>query len=178
MAPGGRVYRQTTITGASTQANRSFDPSNSNNPTPNTDDSTRIRKGRGRTMGKGLEKMKKSIGRKMGVNEHGGVEPNRIEFYKSTHYSSEKGWSSPEAETNYNKMSDLRARSIFKENSMTIDEIADNVLGTRSGYIKGLGYGPKPNTTKATKRRKTELEESLRRAKEDVATAQHGLQNV
>ncbi|XP_019267614.1 PREDICTED: uncharacterized protein LOC109244911 isoform X2 [Nicotiana attenuata] len=68
MAPGGRVSRQTTITGASTQASRSSDPSNSNNPTPNTDDSTRIRKGRGRTMGKGLEKMKKSMGRKMVID--------------------------------------------------------------------------------------------------------------
>jgi len=36
MAPGGRVSRQTTITGASTQASRLSDPSNSNNPTPNT----------------------------------------------------------------------------------------------------------------------------------------------
>ncbi|XP_070036108.1 uncharacterized protein [Nicotiana tomentosiformis] len=329
MAPGGRVSRQTTITGASTQASRSSDLSNSNNTIPNTYDSTRIRKGRGRTMGKGLEKMEKSIGRKMvidipvgkgrpveaissaklsnelgiisrnflllpnkwkeltredkdaalirfhfeinldehytkdscedilknrsrqwcyklknliecasseeearkievpelipenwnrqcdmwaypehkrryeinkvnrtklksnhfmgsrafvaaraeiGVNEHGGVEPNRIEFYKSTHYSSEKGWSSPEAETNYNKMRDLRARSVSEENPMTIDEIADNVLGTRSGYIKGLGYGPKPITTTTTKRRTAELEDSLRRAKEDAATAQHGLQ--
>ncbi|OIT29738.1 hypothetical protein A4A49_27513, partial [Nicotiana attenuata] len=111
-----------------------------------------------------------------GVKEHEGVEPNRIEFYKSTHYSSEKGWSSPEAETNYNKMRDLRAWSISEENPMTIDEIVDNVLGTRSGYIKGLGYGPKPSTTTATKRRTAELEDALRRAKEDAATAQHGLQ--
>ncbi|KAK9031922.1 hypothetical protein V6N11_056208 [Hibiscus sabdariffa] len=27
----------------------------------------------------------------------------------------------------------------------TIDDIMDEVLGTRSGYIPGLGYGPKPN---------------------------------
>ncbi|XP_019263142.1 PREDICTED: uncharacterized protein LOC109240913 [Nicotiana attenuata] len=68
MAPGGRASRQTTITGASTRASRSSDPSNSNNPTPNTDDSSRIRKVRGRTMRKGLEKMKKSIGRKMVID--------------------------------------------------------------------------------------------------------------
>uniref|UniRef100_M1BN92 Uncharacterized protein n=1 Tax=Solanum tuberosum TaxID=4113 RepID=M1BN92_SOLTU len=30
-----------------------------------------------------------------------GVEPDRIEFYKHTHYTSEKGWSSLEAETHY-----------------------------------------------------------------------------
>nr|XP_016498266.1 PREDICTED: uncharacterized protein LOC107817019 isoform X1 [Nicotiana tabacum] len=73
-------------------------------------------------------------------------------------------------------MRDLRARSVSEENPMTIDEIVDNVLGTRSGYIKGLGYGPKPNTTTTTKRRTTELEDALRRAKEDAATTQHGLQ--
>ncbi|XP_070058201.1 uncharacterized protein [Nicotiana tomentosiformis] len=72
-------------------------------------------------------------------------------------------------------MRDLRARSVSEQNPMTIDEIADNVLGTRSGYIKGLGYGPKPNTTTSTKRT-AELEDSLRRVKEDAATAQHGLQ--
>lgn len=27
----------------------------------------------------------------------------------------------------------------------TIDSVVDEVLGTRSSYIKGLGYGPKPN---------------------------------
>jgi len=32
-----------------------------------------------------------------------GVEPDRIEFYKHTHYTSEKGWSSLEAETHYVK---------------------------------------------------------------------------
>ena len=29
-------------------------------------------------------------------------------------------------------------------NALSPDEICDRVLGTRSGYIKGLGYGPKP----------------------------------
>jgi hypothetical protein len=31
----------------------------------------------------------------------------------------------------------------------TIDSIVDEVLGTRSSYIKGLGYGPKPNKQNA-----------------------------
>ncbi|OIT39101.1 hypothetical protein A4A49_61725, partial [Nicotiana attenuata] len=110
-----------------------------------------------------------------GCEEHEGVDPDRIEFYKNTHYSSE-GWSSPEAETIYNEIRNLRARSVSEENSMTIDEIADNVLGTRSGYIKAIGYGPKPSTIKTTKRRTSELEDSLRRAKEDIAIAQHNLQ--
>ncbi|WMV54487.1 hypothetical protein MTR67_047872 [Solanum verrucosum] len=184
MAPGGRVFKQTTLTGETIQDTQSLDESNNHTPAVNTNDSTRIRNSRGKTRGKGLEKMKKAQGRKMKIeipigkgrptkpdqsaklsNELGiiarnflllpnkwkeltredkdaalircheeartievpeltpenwnrlcdmwinpehksktnpeGVEPDRIEFYKHTHYMSEKGWSSLEAETHY-----------------------------------------------------------------------------
>ncbi|WMV29582.1 hypothetical protein MTR67_022967 [Solanum verrucosum] len=155
MAPGGRVFKQTTLTGEIIQDTQSLDESNNHTPAVNTNDSTRIRNSRGKTRGKGLEKMKKAQGRKMKIeipvgkgrptkpdqsaklsNElgiiarnflllpnkwkeltredkdatlircHGktnpeGVEPDRIEFYKHTDYTSEKGWSSLEAETHY-----------------------------------------------------------------------------
>ncbi|KAM3324186.1 hypothetical protein P3S67_005337 [Capsicum chacoense] len=90
--------------------------------------------------------------------EYEGVEPDRIEFYKHTHYTSEKGWSSEEAKNKYNNITDLKALYTFGESSMTIDEIMDVVLGKKSGYIKGFGYGPKPNTTRETQRRTIELE--------------------
>ncbi|XP_049372582.1 uncharacterized protein LOC125837525 [Solanum verrucosum] len=112
----------------------------------------------------------------MGGTKPEGVEPDRIEFYKHTHYTSEKGWSSLQAETHYNNMIDLKDIYTSGESSMTIDEIVDTVLGTKSGYIKGLGYGPKPNTTRATQRRTTELEDSLKKAKQEAASAQHDLQ--
>ncbi|KAG5615572.1 hypothetical protein H5410_015396 [Solanum commersonii] len=105
-----------------------------------------------------------------------GVEPNRIEFYKNTHYSNEKDWASEEAETNYNNMINLKALYTLGESSMTIDEIVDAILGKNSGYIKGLGYGLKPNTNRATQRRTTELEDSLRKTKEEVVSVQLGLQ--
>ncbi|XP_016541542.1 uncharacterized protein LOC107842295 [Capsicum annuum] len=111
-----------------------------------------------------------------GEKEFEGVEPDRIEFYKHTHYTSEKGWSSEEVETNYNNMNDLKALYTSGESSMTIDEIVDVVLGTKSGYIKGLGYGPKPNTTRATQRRMTVLEDSLKKVKLEAASAQNELQ--
>ena len=41
-----------------------------------------------------------------------------------------------------------------------IDTIVDEVLDVRSGYIKGLGYGPKP-TTKVSNAKVVELEASL-----------------
>ena len=54
-----------------------------------------------------------------------------------------------------NSMNDLKAiYTSGGESSMTIDEIVDAILGTKSGYIKGLGYGPKPDTTRATQRKR------------------------
>ncbi|KAG5610640.1 hypothetical protein H5410_021921 [Solanum commersonii] len=105
--------------------------------------------------------------RKCGTKPEG-VKPYRIEFYKRTHYTSEKRWSSVEAETHYNNMIDLKDISASGEPSMTIDEIVDTVLRTKSGYIKGLSYGRKPNTTRATQRRMAELEYSLKKAKQEA----------
>ncbi|KAH0764864.1 hypothetical protein KY285_000735 [Solanum tuberosum] len=113
----------------------------------------------------------------LGENEPEKVEPDKIEFYKHTHYKSKKGWSSLEAETQYNNMKDLKDLYTSGEASMTTDEIVDTVLGTKSGYIRGLGYGPKPNTTRATQRKTAELEDSLRKAKQEAASAQNNLQN-
>ena len=73
-------------------------------------------------------------------------------------------------------MNDLKALYSEGDSTMTIDEIVDVVLGKKSGYLKGLGYGPKPNTARATQRRTAELEDSLRKAKEEAANAQDDLQ--
>ncbi|KAF3640063.1 hypothetical protein FXO38_22303 [Capsicum annuum] len=119
-----------------------------------------------------------------GEKEHEGIDPDRIEFYKHTHYMSQKGWLSEEAETNYNNITDLKALYTSGESSMTIDEIVDDVLGTKLEYIKGLGYGPKghgygpkPNTTRETQRRMAELEDSLKKAKQEAVSAQMSYKN-
>ncbi|PHT36194.1 hypothetical protein CQW23_23894 [Capsicum baccatum] len=105
-----------------------------------------------------------------------GVKSDKIDFYKYFHYSTEKEWSFEQAEANYNSMNDLKDLYTSGESTMTIDEIVDAVLGKKSGYIKGLGYGPKPDTTRATQRRATELEDSLKMVKEEASTVQHDLQ--
>ncbi|PHT45264.1 hypothetical protein CQW23_14422 [Capsicum baccatum] len=112
----------------------------------------------------------------IGEKEHAGVEPGRIEFYKNTYYTGEKEESSKEVENKYNNITDLKALHTSGEASMTIDKIVDVVLSTKSGYIKGLGYGHKPNTTRATQNRTAELEDSLKKAKQEAARAQHELQ--
>ncbi|KAG5589688.1 hypothetical protein H5410_040202 [Solanum commersonii] len=250
MAPGGRVYKQKTLIGQTVSSAQSVDESNKCTPATATNNTARFKRGRGKTRGKRLEKMKKALGEKMvieilakkgrpvkaekfeiNLDEHyvkdsceeilknrsqqwryklkkmfesalseevarkievpeqtpkigigfgdttfEGVEPDRIEFYKNKHYSNEKGWASEEAETNYNNMIDLKALYTSGESSMTIDEIVDAILSKKSGYIEGLGYGPKPNTNRATQRRTTELEDSLRKTKEEAVSVQLGLQ--
>uniref|UniRef100_M1DU51 Uncharacterized protein n=1 Tax=Solanum tuberosum TaxID=4113 RepID=M1DU51_SOLTU len=64
-------------------------------------------------------------------------------------------------------MIDLKALYTSGESSMTIDEIVDAILSKKSGYIKGLGYGPKLTT---------ELEDSFRKTKEEASSVQLGLQ--
>ncbi|XP_039137470.1 uncharacterized protein LOC120275053 [Dioscorea cayenensis subsp. rotundata] len=39
-------------------------------------------------------------------------------------------------------------KAIDENQDVDVDKICDEVLGTRSGYIKGLGYGPKPNASR------------------------------
>ncbi|KAM3216427.1 hypothetical protein P3L10_025868 [Capsicum annuum] len=194
MAPGGGVFRQTTLTGGTIEATQSLDESNSPTPVVNTDDSARLRKGRGRTRGKGLEKMKKAMGSKMKIEiPIGKGRPTKP--IQSTKLSNELGiiarnflplpnkWKELTREDKdaalircHNNMNDLKALYTSGESSMTIDEIVDVVLGTKSGYIKGLGYGPKPNTTRATQRRMTVLEDSLKKVKLEAASAQNELQ--
>ncbi|OMO51247.1 hypothetical protein CCACVL1_29910 [Corchorus capsularis] len=72
-------------------------------------------------------------------------EPDRIEFFKATHYSEAKGWSTIAAQNAYEKMIQMLNETPEEgKEPMTVDEIMDKVLGTSSGYVKGLGYGPKP----------------------------------
>ncbi|PHT45563.1 hypothetical protein CQW23_14721 [Capsicum baccatum] len=82
-------------------------------------------------------------------------------------------WNDPKHKNN---MNDLKALYTSGESSMTIDEIVNAILGTKFGYIKDLGYGPKPNTTRATQRRTAELEDSLKKTKLEVASTQNELQ--
>lgn len=47
-------------------------------------------------------------------------------------------------------------------NPMTVDQVYDVVMGTRSGYIKGMGNGPKPQTSRSTRASTSHLEEQMK----------------
>ena len=49
----------------------------------------------------------------------------------------------------------------------SIDNIVDEVLGTRLGYTKGLGYGPKPSSSRS-KANHVNLEESLKKTQDEL----------
>ncbi|KAG5632844.1 hypothetical protein H5410_004561, partial [Solanum commersonii] len=232
LAPGGRVFKQTTLTGEIIQDTQSLDELNHPTPLVNTDASTRIKNGRGKTRGKGLEKMKKAMISKMKIDipvgkgrptilDQSAKLSNEFEINLDEHYVKDSCedilknrslqwcyklkqlfksarlekearkievpeltpenwnrlcdmWIDPKHKNN---MKDLKDLYTSGEASMIIDEIVDTVLGTKSGYIRGLGYGPKPNTTRATQRKMAELEDSLRKAKQEAGSAQNNLQN-
>ncbi|KAK9030443.1 hypothetical protein V6N11_031870 [Hibiscus sabdariffa] len=94
-------------------------------------------------------------------------EPNRMDFFKATHYSNEKGWTSSNAQTTYEKMVELQSTPVEEgAEPKTIDNIVDEVLGTRSGYITGLGYGPKPK--KNSSANTIDLEKSLKNKEDEL----------
>ncbi|KAF3658841.1 hypothetical protein FXO37_14243 [Capsicum annuum] len=134
-----------------------------------SDDTSRIKKRPEKTRGKGLEKLKRTLEKKMIIEILVGKERtakkrcqvnkiNRSKL-KCNHIMGSKAFSVARAEIN--SMNDLKALYTSGESSMTIDEIVDVVLSKKLGYIKGLGYGPKPDTITATQRRAVELEDSL-----------------
>ncbi|KAG1334151.1 putative Transposase, Ptta/En/Spm, plant [Cocos nucifera] len=51
--------------------------------------------------------------------------------------------------------------------ALTLDQICDTVLGTRFGYVCGLGHGPKPIGSSSRNRA---LESSNRELREELAT--------
>ncbi|KAI3856925.1 hypothetical protein MKW92_028150 [Papaver armeniacum] len=89
----------------------------------------------------------------------------QIEFYKLTHRKMTFG---PviQPEENYGKMLELRAAPTPEGSTPLTDaQICEQVLGVRSGYVKGLGHGyEKPSSSSIEYN--AELGEALRRADE------------
>ncbi|XP_031107366.1 uncharacterized protein LOC116012037 isoform X3 [Ipomoea triloba] len=93
--------------------------------------------------------------------EEGGFMPDRIALFKFTRCKNDK-WITPEAEETYQKMITMLETSTSDGNPMTVDQVYDVVMGTRSGYIKGMGNGPKPQTSRSTRASTSHLEEQMK----------------
>lgn len=73
-------------------------------------------------------------------------------------------------------MKDLKNVHTSGEDSMSTHEIVNIVLGTRSGYIRTWLWS-KTEYYKSYTRKMAELEDSLRKVKQEVASAENNLQN-
>ncbi|KAG6527766.1 hypothetical protein ZIOFF_009895 [Zingiber officinale] len=107
---------------------------------------------------------------------------DRITVFNETHYSSSKGWIDETAKTAYDDMVRLRDECIQTQNPeevINVVEIAntvcDQVLDTRSRYIRGLGSAPKPvrstssDATSSIRSTNTALREKLESTQEELA---------
>ncbi|WCJ29443.1 hypothetical protein M5689_011079 [Euphorbia peplus] len=104
---------------------------------------------------------------------------DRIELYKRTHYSEKKGWSSATAEDNRNLMKEKQAKYNAEEILKTEGEIVEEVLGRGSGYMKGLGYGPKPPSRHTSHDfDRQQLEKEYRHAQEQLKNSQAEVEHL
>ncbi|KAL3820381.1 hypothetical protein ACJIZ3_006286 [Penstemon smallii] len=94
------------------------------------------------------------------LEEKAGKQLDKIEFFPPTHCTDGK-WTTSECEVRYKSMLNVQAKSIAEGNSMTPNKCYDEVMGVKSGYDKGFGYGPKPPRT-ASSASTRKLEEALK----------------
>ncbi|KAL3835531.1 hypothetical protein ACJIZ3_010267 [Penstemon smallii] len=116
------------------------------------------------------------------LEEKEGRQLNKVEFFPPTHCTNGK-WTTPDCEVKYNAMQDLQAKSIEEGSSMTPNECYDKIMGVKSGYDKGFGYGPKPpSKASSTSTRKLEIEnaqlkERLGETESEVADLKARMEN-
>ncbi|KAG6526118.1 hypothetical protein ZIOFF_016095 [Zingiber officinale] len=126
---------------------------------------------------------------------------DRITVFNETHYSSKKWWIEDTAKTAYDDMVRLRDECILSQNPedvidvvQIVDTVCDQisnaqlranvVLGTRSGYIRGLGSGPKPvrstssDVTSSSRSTNTVLRERLQSTQDELANTKIQLANT
>ncbi|KAL3615742.1 hypothetical protein CASFOL_040036 [Castilleja foliolosa] len=88
-----------------------------------------------------------------------GDDCDMIELYKTTHENVKGKWSSDVAKENWELMVEKKEKYAEEGIEKSEQEIVTEVLGHANGYIKGLGYGPKPPGKRNSQLHK-ELEET------------------
>ncbi|CAL5359475.1 unnamed protein product [Camellia sinensis] len=101
-----------------------------------------------------------------------GKEPHIVDFFKTSHWSKKKkDWIEPVCAELYEKMDQLREESSQPgATPLTQEEITVQVLGKRSGYLRGFGVGPKPSSAFNSTTRSQARDEEVKGLKEEVAS--------
>nr|GLL49309.1 uncharacterized protein LOC109177058 [Ipomoea trifida]GMD03635.1 uncharacterized protein LOC109177058 [Ipomoea batatas] len=68
--------------------------------------------------------------------------------------------------------------SELEGNPMTADQVYDAVMGKRSGYVKGMGNGPKPVTSTSTRANNSHLEEKMKATMEENTQLKNEVQEL
>ncbi|KAH7842349.1 hypothetical protein Vadar_004272 [Vaccinium darrowii] len=115
-----------------------------------------------------------------------GVNPDIVETWKETHYSQKgKCWtegsenvyvSGKHLITYFDYMFSTRqVKDLSMENGSTPlsdEELSRDVLGSKSGYLRGLGSGPKPSSSISGKTSRAKLIRDVEEARQEAAAAQ------
>ncbi|XP_058107720.1 uncharacterized protein LOC131251173 isoform X3 [Magnolia sinica] len=95
-----------------------------------------------------------------------GQEPGPVDLYRGTHCRQATGsWVHPRASKNWAAMDTIRSQPTPDGTQRSEPDIMSEVLGTRSGYVRGLGHGAKLMApARGTSSRSIAGESALRRA--------------
>ncbi|XP_028091913.1 uncharacterized protein LOC114292202 [Camellia sinensis] len=118
-----------------------------------------------------------------------GKELGLVDLYHKTHFSQKRqAWVHNEAEIRHKKLKERENEAIEDGSGPLSDEqLSIEVFGRKSGYISGLGRGPKPSTTTSGRRTRAALEieneetrrelEEQRRINEELNARVHNLES-
>ncbi|KAB1223306.1 hypothetical protein CJ030_MR2G024664 [Morella rubra] len=80
-----------------------------------------------------------------------GGTPTAADLYSKTHHKRNgEGWVSDVARDNYEKMVDIQSQSSIESRAPKDVDIFTQVLGKRSGYVRGLGRSVKPSAASSS----------------------------
>ncbi|XP_028109948.1 uncharacterized protein LOC114308526 [Camellia sinensis] len=108
-----------------------------------------------------------------------GKEPHIVDFYKTSHWSKKKNdWIEPICGVLYEKMDQLHEKvSQSGATPLTQEQISIQVLGKKSGYLKGFGVSPKPSATFKSTARSQAHDKEVEGLKKEVASLKRIIQS-
>ncbi|KAK9943422.1 hypothetical protein M0R45_009029 [Rubus argutus] len=97
-----------------------------------------------------------------------------IDCFETEYKSSKKGWDLG-AKPKWDEMVKMRTETTLPDGTrtMTDDEICAKVLGVKSGYIKGCGFGPRPPPSRSSQSSINEMSEKNKELEDKLEETQH-----
>ncbi|KAK3230394.1 hypothetical protein Dsin_002275 [Dipteronia sinensis] len=94
-----------------------------------------------------IDETKQPIVDRVNVDE-AGAPPSPIILFHDMHFNDKNGWINDKARDKFEQMIALQTKSVEDGSLISDEDICEKVLGKRSGYVKGLGFGPRPKSFK------------------------------